>query len=147
MKKRRSQQGSQIAEFGPALGIVFTIFLAILVVFPFFVAFAAGFTLNFMEVREAALAAHVNGQSGQLLNVEEVRTQLSSLDQELQASPIVKALNLTILRPTDPTVAAGYDGTMREIVVPCEIVWNSGLPFFGVKRLHFAGKRSVEHIE
>jgi hypothetical protein len=146
MKGWRSQRGSQIAEFGPALGIVLTIFVAIIAVFPFFVAYIAGYTMNFFEVREAAIRAQVIGISATITNLPDVQSHLATLDQDLQNSPILKALNMTISRPDPPFMLPNYDGTTRVIVVPSNFIWNSGIPFFGVKTLHYEGRRPVENI-
>lgn len=146
MRARRSQTGSQIAEFGPALGILLSLFLIILTVFPFVVAYVMGLYFNFVEVREAAVSATVDGSTAQITNMPDLRNIMKATDDEINGSNLMKAMNMSVQRMQDPFALPGYDGTMRMIVVPSDFTWNSGLPFWGTKVLHYEGKRPVEHV-
>jgi hypothetical protein len=145
MKARRALRGSQIAEFGPALFILFVVILfPLILLVRVAVIYLTCASLHYAELQEAAIRSTVKGQDCTIANWEEVEDNLSALEDRWKRSPIGLLLPFTVSHEIN--VPDKGTTTVRFLHIRNKMKFSPGLPGVGKQTFQFDGERSVENV-
>ncbi len=145
LKSTRSPSGSQIAEFAPALFILFfVILLPLILLVRIGVIYLSCSTLHYAELQEAAIRSTVKGQNATIINLEEVEESLSAVESKWRRSPIGQLLPCTVTH--EISVPDKGSATVRFLRVKNNMTFSPGFPGVGKQSFQFEGERSVENV-
>lgn len=145
LKSTRLPVGSQIAEFAPALFILFfVVLLPLILLVRIGAIYLSCSTLHYAELQEAAVRSTVKGQDATIVNLDEVEESLTALESKWGRSPIGQLLPYAVTH--EISVPDKGSATVRFLRVKNRMMFSPGFPGVGKQTFQFEGERSVENV-